>query len=195
MRFAGFVMMVALAAGLAGYLAGGSRLKAKLTAPKDTRGTSSEATAIVAASPFAATADLNEASRDSQPSAVQPAAPSTPALQAASTSASLQAGAPLSAPPQRASEIAERLRIGTGLIASGDIAAARTMFERVAEAGDAAGAFALAETYDPAVIRTLRLRGGITANHTLALHWYERARDLGSVAASDRIARLAQNPR
>jgi TPR repeat protein len=93
---------------------------------------------------------------------------------------------------ERTAEIAQRLTIGAGLMASGDIAAARTMFERVAEAGEAAGAFALAETYDPVVFAALRLRGGITADFALAQRWYERAGDLGSAAAPERIARLAQ---
>jgi hypothetical protein len=103
--------------------------------------------------------------------------------------------APLPAPPaQDPSEVAAKLKLGADLMASGDIAAARTMFERVAEAGEAAGAFALAETFDPAVLRTLRLRGGIKADPALAQRWYEKARDLGSRAATDRIIRLTQNP-
>jgi hypothetical protein len=93
-----------------------------------------------------------------------------------------------------ASEIAAKMKIGAELMANGDIAAARTMFERAAEAGDAAGAFALAETYDPVVLRRLRLRGGIAPDVALARRWYEKASDLGSVAASERISRLAQIP-
>jgi TPR repeat protein len=97
-------------------------------------------------------------------------------------------------PPPDASEIAVRLKLGAGLMAAGDIAAARTMFARVADAGDAAGAFALAETYDPAVLGTMRLRSRITPDPALARRWYEKARDMGSGAAAARIARLTQNP-
>jgi TPR repeat protein len=103
--------------------------------------------------------------------------------------------APSPPPVQDPSEIAVKMKIGADLVASGDFAAARTMFERVAEAGDAAGAFALAETYDPAVLRTLRLRGGVKADPALARRWYEMARDMGSAAAIDRIARLTQSSR
>ena len=101
-----------------------------------------------------------------------------------------------SRPPSSADapEIAAKMKIGAELMANGDIAAARTMFERAAEAGDAAGAFALAETYDPVVLRRLRLRGGIAPDVALARRWYEKASDLGSVAASERISRLAQIP-
>jgi hypothetical protein len=93
-----------------------------------------------------------------------------------------------------ASEIAAKMKIGTDLMANGDITAARMMFERAAEAGNATGAFALAETYDPAVLGRLRLRGGIAPDVALARKWYEKARDLGSIAAPERISRLAQIP-
>jgi hypothetical protein len=53
---------------------------------------------------------------------------------------------------------------------------------------------ALAETYDPAVLGTMRLRGGITPDPALARQWYEKARDMGAGAAPERIARLTQNP-
>ena len=93
-----------------------------------------------------------------------------------------------------ASEIAAKMKIGAELMASGDITAARMMFERAAEAGEAAAAFALAETYDPVVLRRLRLRGGIAPDVALARRWYEKARDLGSIAAPERIVRLTQIP-
>jgi hypothetical protein len=93
-----------------------------------------------------------------------------------------------------ASVIAAKMKIGVELMTYGEVTAARAMFQRVAEAGDAAGAFALAETYDPLVLGGLRLREGITPNLALARTWYERARDLGSLEARDRISRLAQLP-
>jgi hypothetical protein len=104
---------------------------------------------------------------------------------------------PAARPPASAddaSEIAAKMKIGAELMANGDVAAARMMFERAAEAGEAAGAFALAETYDPVVLRRLRLRGGIAADVALARRWYEMARDLGSPAAPERIVRLTQTP-
>jgi hypothetical protein len=93
-------------------------------------------------------------------------------------------------PPPHLWDSAARIKLGAELMAAGDIAAARTMFERVAEAGDAAGAFALAETYDPAVLRAMPLRGGITPDAGLARRWYEKARDMGSSSAPERLARL-----
>lgn len=92
------------------------------------------------------------------------------------------------------SVIAAKMRVGVELMTYGEVTAARTMFQRVAEAGDAAGAFALAETYDPLVLAGLRLQERIMPDAALARTWYERARDLGSPEARDRISRLAQLP-
>jgi TPR repeat protein len=86
------------------------------------------------------------------------------------------------------------MKVGVELMTYGEVTAARTMFERVAEAGEGAGAFALAETYDPIVLAALRLPGKITPDLALARTWYERARDLGSPEARDRISRLSQLP-
>jgi hypothetical protein len=41
------------------------------------------------------------------------------------------------------------MNVGVQLMTYGDVTKARIVFQRVAEAGDGAGAFALAETYDP----------------------------------------------
>jgi hypothetical protein len=90
--------------------------------------------------------------------------------------------------------IAAKMKIGVELMTYGEVAAARVMFQRAAEAGEGAGAFALAETYDPLVLGGLRLREGIMPDVALARTWYERARDLGSLEARDRILRLAQLP-
>jgi hypothetical protein len=101
-------------------------------------------------------------------------------------------------PPAAADDaplIAAKMKFGVELMTYGEVVAARVMFQRAAEAGDGAGAFALAETYDPLVLEELRLREKITPNVALARTWYERARDLGSLQARDRISRLAQLPR
>jgi TPR repeat protein len=86
------------------------------------------------------------------------------------------------------------MKLGVELMTYGEVAAARVLFQRAAEAGDAAGAFALAETYDPLVLAGLRLREGIMPDIALSRTWYERARDLGSLEARDRLSRLEQLP-
>ncbi len=168
LRYIGVVLTASGAAGLAGYLLSGAR-------------------------------GTFQSAQVSPPRAVQPAVRTAPA-DAAPAAARMAtgnrrtdgAGAPAPAPlPPDSSESATRLKLGAKLIADGDVVAARMMFKRVAELGDAAGAFALAETYDPAVLGTMRLRGGIEPDAALARRWYEQARDMGSSAAPERIARLA----
>jgi hypothetical protein len=93
-----------------------------------------------------------------------------------------------------AARMRDRMRAGVELVTYGEIATARKIFELVAEAGEAAGAFALAETYDPLELGGLRLAEGIKPDVALARTWYERARSLGSLDARDRLSRLAQLP-
>jgi TPR repeat protein len=76
------------------------------------------------------------------------------------------------------------------LIASGDLAAARLVLQRAAEAGDARGALALAGTYDPMVLEKLPLHG-FAPNIAMARSWYEKARQFGSADASRRLEMLA----
>jgi TPR repeat protein len=83
-----------------------------------------------------------------------------------------------------ASEIASLVKRGAELMANGNIAAARKLFEPAAEAGDPAAANALAETYDPSVLEKLGAKA-ITPNIALARRWYERAKALGSTAAGE----------
>lgn len=87
-----------------------------------------------------------------------------------------------------AAEIAQMVRRGTELMANGDVAAARLMYQRAAETGEAAAAFALAESYDPLVLA----KGGIAPDVALAQAWYAKARELGSVQAPDRLERLTR---
>jgi len=86
-----------------------------------------------------------------------------------------------------AAEIAQMVKRGAELMANGDVAAARLMYQRAAEAGEAVAAFALAETYDPLV-----LKGGVPPDVGLARIWYERAKDLGSTMAPERLDRLTR---
>jgi TPR repeat protein len=86
------------------------------------------------------------------------------------------------------------MKSGADLMANGDISAARLMYQRAAEAGDAMAALALAETYDPLVLRRVNPKGGITPDVGLAQAWYEKAKDLGSAVAPERLERLARLP-
>ena len=82
------------------------------------------------------------------------------------------------------------LNQGKQFIAVGDLATARTVLQRAADAGVAAAALALAETYDPAVIAKLGVRG-MQGDIDQARRWYERAHELGSNEAAHRLATMA----
>jgi hypothetical protein len=100
-------------------------------------------------------------------------------------------GATRPQPPQRdVAEIAQMVKRGAELMANGDVAAARLMYQRAAEAGEEKAAFALAETYDPLV----PARAAITPDVGLAQIWYGRAKELGSTAAPERLERLGRLP-
>ena len=103
-------------------------------------------------------------------------------------------GSPLSTPPAPRQtdreEVAGLLERGKDLIASGDIAAARLALQRAADANDVEATLALAATYDPHVLRELKVYG-FAADVAMARAWYEKARQLGSSAASRRLEMLS----
>jgi TPR repeat protein len=93
------------------------------------------------------------------------------------------------------SEIALMVKNGTEYMTNGNIGAARMMLQPAAEAGNPVATFALAETFDPLVLRKLNTKGGIAANVGLAQAWYQKAKDLGSTVAPERLERLSRLPR
>jgi hypothetical protein len=115
---------------------------------------------------------------------------------AGNSAPALAHGPPTRSEPRRldTNTIAAKMKTGVELMTYGEVTEARTMFQPVAEAGEGTGAFKLAETYDPIVLAGLRLRKRIMPDLALARTWYERARDLGTLDAQDRISRLAQLP-
>jgi hypothetical protein len=87
-------------------------------------------------------------------------------------------------------ELAFLVRRGESFISSGDLAAARLMLQRAAEAGDVHAALALASTYDPNTIQKLGIQG-LAADEAMARLWYERAAQFGSPEAPRRLQQLA----
>jgi hypothetical protein len=75
------------------------------------------------------------------------------------------------------------------LLALGDIAAARLLLERAANAEDASAAFLLAQTYDPAVLGVRDTRS-ITPDPVMARDWYHKAASFGSADAQQRLTQL-----
>ena len=100
--------------------------------------------------------------------------------------------APAEPPPARrldADEVAALLKRAKGLIAIGDIAPARLLLQRAADAQEAGAALLLAQTYDPAVLGTQDMRS-ITPDPALARDWYRTAARLGSLDAKQRLAQM-----
>jgi hypothetical protein len=99
---------------------------------------------------------------------------------------------PPAAPPARrleADELAALLKRAKGLIAIGDITAARLLLERAADAQEAGAALLLAQTYDPAVLGAADARS-ITSDPVMARAWYRKAAQFGSPDARQRLAQM-----
>jgi len=87
-------------------------------------------------------------------------------------------------------EIAALVKRGEELASFGDIAAARLLLQRAAEARDPRAAYQLAATYDPIVTKQLG-RNSVAPDLALARIWYQRARDWGSQEAPKQLEALA----
>jgi TPR repeat protein len=85
--------------------------------------------------------------------------------------------------------IAALMHRGDEMLAVGDIATARLLYERVAASGSAPAATAVGGTYDPEVLVLLGVRG-IQPDPAMAVTWYRRAADLGDAEATARLKRL-----
>ena len=77
----------------------------------------------------------------------------------------------------------------------GDISAARLLFEDLAAMGSAKGAFAMAQSYDPAYLRKIFIQGGLQPDADQARTWYENAARLGSGDAQRALGALVGESR
>ena len=109
-----------------------------------------------------------------------------------------QSGAPAARPgnegavPSKALDaetLAALMTRARSLLALGDIAAARLLLERAANAQDATAAFLLAQTYDPAVLGVRDTRS-ITPDTAMARDWYRKAAGFGSKDAQLRLTQF-----
>jgi hypothetical protein len=140
---------------------------------------------------------LQDRQGDGAPSPVSPttgtAVPLPAAGQQRPAAPDLSASRPSASGPDR-EEVAALIARGQTYLANGDIASARLVFRRAAESGDAQGALALGGTFDPIVLRSLGVIG-VVADPSQARNWYQRAAELGSREAPQRIDQLAQRTR
>jgi hypothetical protein len=84
------------------------------------------------------------------------------------------------------------LERGRDLLKSGDVASARLLFQRLASAGIADAALALAATYDRRYLAQHNLIG-VASDEPKALDWYQRASELGSAEAGRILAQTNGN--
>jgi hypothetical protein len=112
------------------------------------------------------------------PAAAMPVAAAVP-VAPVEPPVALEPPAPVAAPPPvlKPAEIDALIAKGEQILKTGDLASARLFFERAANAGDARGALAMAQTYDPQFVRKLPVYG-LAANQAEADRWYARAREL-----------------
>jgi hypothetical protein len=179
-----------------------ARLSAPVNQPSGVRAVT---TAAVGPAREEITTAYQSAMPDGRATAATPLAP-TPPSAPAPLAAAPPAAAPVAAPPSApapepvipgdairrldSNEIASSLKRADDLIASGDLAAARLVLRRAANAGDARAAMTLAGTYDPAILAKLGVHGFVP-DVAMARAWYEKAKKFGSAEAPGRLELLA----
>jgi hypothetical protein len=92
--------------------------------------------------------------------------------------------------PLNQHEISILVLRGEEYLKAGQIAAARLVLQRAADAHDAGGTLMLGATYDPNILDRLGVLG-LTADAETARFWYEKAKEFGSSEAPRRIEMLA----
>jgi TPR repeat protein len=102
---------------------------------------------------------------------------------------SAQARGSSRAPHLDSDEITTLIDRGSAFLKRGDLASARLLLRRAADAGSADAALMLGSTFDPAFIQQLGVIG-IQPDVARARQWYEKAAELGSDTASLRLANL-----
>jgi hypothetical protein len=162
------------------------------TAPAPAPAAASPALAVEAAAPpqQAAVATVPVPAAPA-PAPVASDPPPTPAVTAPPAAAAVEPAPAAAAAPTAGSnpQAAALLARGDDLLATGDVAAARLFYQRAAEQGSAAAATAVGQTYDPAVLGLLRVRGA-RGDPQMAAEWYRKAIAAGDRQAEIRLKRL-----
>jgi hypothetical protein len=119
--------------------------------------------------------------------------PATPDAAALATGPSFPVRTQATSSDERAGQAAiVALKRGDEALRVGDIVSARRFYEFAASAGIAEAATAVAQTYDPAYLKTAGVRG-VKANVETARNWYEKAARQGDAQAARRLQSLDQN--
>jgi TPR repeat protein len=91
--------------------------------------------------------------------------------------------------PLSPSVVAILLTRGNALLATGDVAAARLMYEHAARSYSGPAAIAMGMTYDPRFLAQIGAQG-IAPDPQRAAIWYRHAADLGSAEGAQLLAQL-----
>ncbi|QQP89735.1 hypothetical protein IGS68_00120 [Skermanella sp. TT6] len=131
-----------------------------------------------------------------QPALAEPPQPEPVPEQAPATVIAVEpppAPPPEPPPPPRITASVEKSLMDRGdrLMALGDVASARLLFETAASQGSARGALAAGRTLDPAYLHSLGVRG-VAGDPESAAAWYRRAADLGEPSASALLESLGR---
>ncbi len=117
-----------------------------------------------------------------------------PGALAQERAASLGSSGPEAAEPGSSLPISaehrEMLNRAWALLQNNDVAAARLIYKKLANANVAEAAFQLGQTYDPGFLKTIPT-AGLAPNPALAQQWYQRAAALGHAAAASRLSKLS----
>jgi hypothetical protein len=170
-------------------------------APDSTAAQPPRAPALAAASPSVRTVPFP--APDSAPGAPETSLAYAPAVTPAPAPAPVATPAPAPVPPtvkpappraaaDNMDEVQLMLKQGQDFVAAGDLATARVVLRRAAQAGAAIAAYTLAQTYDPQVLAKMRARG-VEPDPAEARRWYEMAQKLGSKEAAQQLERLARD--
>ena len=139
---------------------------------------------VIAAAPLVAAAPVAAAPTAAiAPPVVAAIVPTEPA---AATRRTAQASLPVA----DVGELQRLMTRGDEMLRLGDPASARLFYERAATRGMARAYTAVGQTYDPALLRRLGIRGG-GANGEQALAWYRRGADAGDADAARAISELS----
>jgi hypothetical protein len=131
---------------------------------------------------------------DGAPSPVSPTTGAAVPLPAAGPLRPAAPGPSAASPGLDREEVAALIARGQTYLADGDVVSARLVFRRAAEAGDPQATLALGGTFDPLVLRSLGVIG-VVADAAQARSWYQKAAELGSQEAPQRIDQLVQRTR
>lgn len=124
------------------------------------------------------------------PPPVERAAPPAPAVERAPPQLAERVPQPAPSRSLDAAEVDVLVKQGQQFVAAGDFVTARLVFQRAAEAGNAAAALALGASYDPVVLSRLGVRG-VDADVGKARAWYQKAKEFGAPDADRRLSTLA----